>query len=140
MKLDETDVFISFHEDMTINVNELYSKLNLKFRTTMQHNQWQRSQLTLNDCHAQDIKKSKVFLCCLTKKYFECIEKRKELIYALRLDKKILVLNYDRVNMNDTNLDSDEFNLENVEQIQFDDYDLIEQSIENILKVKCIFI
>jgi hypothetical protein len=70
MKHDEKDVFISFQEDIASQVNDLNTKLNKTFRMSMQHNnQREASQLTLNDRHAYCIRKSKIFLCCLTNKY-----------------------------------------------------------------------
>ena len=135
MKLDEKDVFISFQDDIASHVNDLNTKLNQTFRMSMQHNnQREASQLTLNVRNAYCIRKSKIFLCCLTNKYAQCVENRKELIYALRLEKRNIVLNFDQVNIKH-HLDISEFNLESVQHIQFNDYDLIKESIEIILKV-----
>ena len=95
MKIEEKDVFISYHESIAEQVSDLNKKLNLKFKMCMQREQLQiegKSQLTVSDRNAQDIKKSKVFLCCLTKDYVQCFDYRKEFIYASRLEKKIIVL------------------------------------------------
>jgi NAD-dependent SIR2 family protein deacetylase len=138
MKIEEKDVFISYHESIAEQVSDLNKKLNLKFQMCMQRKQSQikeNSQLTLSDRNAQDIKKSKVFLCCLTKEYVECFDYRKEFIYASRLEKKIIILNYGQVNFDEDLQMMIESNLENLKQIQFDSIDLIKESIETMLKV-----
>ncbi len=138
MKIEEKDVFISYHDSIAEQVSDLNKKLNLKFQMCMQRKQWQierKSQLTLSDRTAHDIKKSKVFLCCLTKEYAQCFDYRKEFIYASRLEKKIIILNYDQVDLDEDLQIIIASNLENLKKIQFDNIDSIKESIETMLKV-----
>ena len=52
---------------------------------------------------SESIRNSKIFLCCITKKYSESKNCIKEINYAATLDKKFIVLMWERLQMDDLN-------------------------------------
>jgi hypothetical protein len=94
------DVYISYNHDYDHQVKTLHYELSISHNIPCWFEDLMSNRLLFEDL-SKGIRSSKVFICCLSKKYAEskyCID---ELIYAYNLRKKILVLMLDNLSEND---------------------------------------
>ena len=94
------DVFISYQWDIKPSVHLLHKYLNQK-GLTVWLDDFELGTSNLYDHLAEGIKNSQVFMCCITAKYIESANCRREIEYASTLNKDFIVLMYDRLNIED---------------------------------------
>ena len=102
---EEFDLFISYQWDIKPDIRNLQEKLLSadpanRLKIWRDDDRLEINSLGLTDQLAKGIKKSKIFLCCLTHKYNKSKNCRMEIEYANRLNKRILVLFIDKLDFN----------------------------------------
>ena len=95
------DIFISYNWKSKDQVKLLYDKLNNDYLVKIWMDDGQISNDNLLTQIADAIKKSTIFLCCITKKYAESDICRKEISYANTLKKRFIVLMLENLKMDD---------------------------------------
>jgi len=98
---NEFDIFLSYNHDVKDKVRNLYNKLtiDLNFKVWIDYNQLDNNMLY--DQLTEGIKKSTVFLCCVTKKYTESVNCIRELNFASESKKTMIVLMFERLQINE---------------------------------------
>lgn len=95
------DVFISYNWDIKPAVKELYKELSGKHNLKVWLDEVELGQKRLVDELSSAIHSSKIFLCCITKKYCESENCKDEIDYAKNLKKPMIVLMFERLSMDD---------------------------------------
>lgn len=104
MNEKEFDFFISYHEEMKSEVLQLSSKFEHLFKHYKENIKLKSNDSIVKENIAYSIKKSKFFVCCLTKKYIDTPGCIKELIYASNLHKPIFVLQINKIHLDDEDI------------------------------------
>jgi len=97
--MPQFDVFISYNWDVKPAVKQLYQELTSKHNLRVWLDEYELGQSRLADELASAIDNSSVFLCCITKKYSESENCKDELDFAKNLKKKMVVLMFERIDM-----------------------------------------
>lgn len=93
MKEADRDIFISFQEENREHIMKLQANLGVTYKISINTKSDEvNKQVSLKSYGTNDIKKAKTFLCCLTRNYVTSNECKRELMYAFRLNKPIIVL------------------------------------------------
>lgn len=97
------DIFISYQWDVKDKVKLLYNKLTneYKFKVWLDDNELDNNMLY--DQLVEGIKKSTLFLCCVTKKYAESVNCIREINFASESKKKMIVLMFEKLVINELN-------------------------------------
>lgn len=102
MSSDENfDVFISYNWQVKDSVKRLYNKLKNEYKYKVWIDDAQLDSRPLFDQLAQAISKSKVIVCCITKKYTESVNCIREITFASETKKPLVVLMFERLMVND---------------------------------------
>ncbi|CAF1033468.1 unnamed protein product [Brachionus calyciflorus] len=95
------DIFISYNWDIKDQVNRLYRQLTGKYNLKVWMDQYEIGSKRLVDELSTAILNSKLFLCCITKKYTESENCKDEIDYAKNLKKNMIVLMFERLVITD---------------------------------------
>ncbi|CAF1106367.1 unnamed protein product [Brachionus calyciflorus] len=95
------DIFISYNWDIKERVNRLYCELTQKYNLKVWMDQYEIGSNRLVDELSNAILSSKIFLCCITKKYTESENCKDEIDYAKNLKKNMIVLMFERLTISD---------------------------------------
>ena len=95
---EDNDVFISYHLDIKQQVIEVFNELKKHFKVWCDDDDMRHNTETLNQQLANAIRKSKIFLCFLTQKYFQSDICKREIKYSDRYDKKIIIIDIEEIN------------------------------------------
>lgn len=93
------DVFISYNWDVKPAVQNLYRELTTNQHLKVWMDEHELGQSRLADELSSAIHSSKLFLCCITKKYSESENCKDELDYAKNLKKPMVILMFERISM-----------------------------------------
>ena len=95
------DIFISYQWGIQEQVAKFHKKLELstKYKIWRDENALRQSTEGLYDQLAQNINRSKVFLCFLTKKYIASPNCKRELEFAARISKAIIYLMIEKIDV-----------------------------------------
>ena len=98
---DQFDIFLSYNWDVKDKVKNLYNKLTNDFnlRVWIDYNQLDNNMLY--DQLTEGIRKSTLFLCCVTKKYTESVNCIRELNFASESKKTMIILMFERLQINE---------------------------------------
>ena len=84
---------MSFHAENREHIMKLQADLGVTYKISINTKSDEvNKQVSLKSYGTNDIKKAKLFLCCLTRHYVTSNECKRELMYAFRLNKPIIVL------------------------------------------------
>ena len=112
----DNDVFVSYNWKLKSKVRVLQQKLDSAMITTyLDEKNSNNNQKSLTTQSISVIKNSKIFLCCITHDYCESNNCNLEIEFAKALEKPIIALMFDDLNIkdinqihiNDTNITSD---------------------------------
>ncbi len=93
MKKEEKDIFIAFHTQFNDQIANLNSKLEASFKVALKSCvAEEENQQFIESYEPNDIKKAKIFLCCLTNEYIRSTECTREFAYAISLKKNVIAL------------------------------------------------
>ena len=93
----EYDIFLSYNWDHKAHVQKLFDKLSqLNLKVWIDDKELAHTSLTAQ--LANGITKSRVFMCCISKKYSESENCKKELFYAILKKKPMIVLMFEHFN------------------------------------------
>lgn len=95
------DIFISYNWDVKEKVKNLYNELTKNQNLKVWMDDYEIGPNRLVDELSTAISNSKIFLCCITKKYSESENCKDEIDYAKVLKKNIIVLMFERVPITD---------------------------------------
>lgn len=97
------DIFISYNWEVKDKVKLLYNKLTneYKFKVWIDDNELDNNMLY--DQLVEGIKKSTLFLCCVTRKYAESVNCIREINFASESKKKMIVLMFEKLAINELN-------------------------------------
>ncbi len=91
---NQYDIFLSYNRDHKRYVENLYEKLcNLNLNVWIDYKELDHTPLMVQI--AKGINNSRVFICCVTKKYSESENLRKEFFYAISEKKPIIILMFE---------------------------------------------
>ena len=95
------DIFISYNSEIKDKVIRLYRKLTQKHKLRVWLDQYEIGSSRYSEELSHAILNSKIFLCCITKKYTESENCKDEICYAKNLKKKMIVLMFERLTISD---------------------------------------
>ena len=95
------DIFISYNWESKDKVKILYRKLSNEYNLKVWIDDNQLDNNLLYDQLVNGIKNSKIFLCCITKKYSESFNCIREINYASELRKPFIVLMFEELSINE---------------------------------------
>ena len=95
------DIFISYNWDSKDKVKLLYNTLSNEYNLKVWLDDNQLDNNALYDQLVNGIKNSKIFLCCITKKYSESFNCIREINYASELRKPFIVLMFEELLINE---------------------------------------
>ncbi|CAF0857568.1 unnamed protein product [Brachionus calyciflorus] len=95
------DIFISYNSEIKDKVIKLYRQLTQKHKFTVWMDQYEIGSSRLSDELSHAILNSKIFLCCITKKYSESENCKDEICYAKIFKKNMIVLMFERLTITD---------------------------------------
>jgi len=91
---NQFDIFLSYNWDHKPYVKKLYDKLRkMNYKVWIDDIELDHTQLSSQ--LADGINKSKVFMCCITKKYSESRNCREEFFYAINKNKPTIILMFE---------------------------------------------
>ena len=94
------DIFISYNWSIHDKVKELDEKLkSIGFKVFTVEKELENNEKPLSNKQALAIKKSKIIICCITKKYCESYNCNLEIDYANSLDKRMIILMIEKINI-----------------------------------------
>ena len=95
------DAFISYQWDSKPFVKKLYERLTTTFEYSVWLDDQELGNDSLNDQLVQGIKDSTLMICCITQKYCESENCKRELDYASSLKKPLIIIMLEKLDMVD---------------------------------------